>query len=86
MNIYDSVDTLIRNLVGNRKIQSQMEVLGPRLSVVITRRIKPDKRHSRQEFVVTFGAPNYRGRELIKRAKRHGFDYPLQDSRFYKKG
>lgn len=75
---------MLTKMLCDPSIRSYMRVLGPRDSIVVTRRLKPRKRASRSEFCVTIGAPNYRARQLLKRAKLRGFDFPLNDIRLYK--
>ena len=85
-DVMGPINTGIRNLRINVKARSVMELTDSNSMVVVTRRLKPrgwDKK-GRQEYVVTIGPPNYKARKLIKRAKKHHFEFPLQDIRYYK--
>lgn len=82
-DVMGPIGTGIRNLRLNPKMRSVMEIVDSRLSVRVSRRLKPS--YDRQEYVVTVGPPNYKANRMIKRAKKYGFEFPLQDIVYYRK-
>lgn len=59
-------------------IKSAFVCLDSRLVVKATKRHKDDGRHSRIEFVVTAGAPNYRERAFLKACRKAGEPFPVK--------
>ena len=47
-----------------------------------TWRRKPSGRNSREEIIVTFGAPNYADRVFIKKCKKAGESFPVKKIQF----
>ena len=52
--------------------------LSPAFTVKAVRRHRIDRRDSRVEIVLTFGAPNYKERLFIKACKRAGESFPVK--------
>ena len=61
-------------LIGSTS-RSAVKIIDGLFVVRATWRYKPDRRHMRRELVVTFGAPNYRERQLIKSGVTYGKTY-----------
>ena len=56
--------------------------LDPKTVVHATWRNKPSGRNSREEIVLTFGAPNYRDRRFIKKCLVAGEIFPVKKIQF----
>ena len=52
--------------------------LAPNLVVRATWRHKPKANHTREEFVLTFGVPNYLERRFVKHAQRAQEPFPIR--------
>jgi len=68
----DVIDHLISN-----DIRSAVKYLSPKLVVRATWRHKPSARHTREEMVVTYGAPNYLEVAFVKLLKKAGEPFPV---------
>lgn len=77
------IASMIQRMRVTPVMRSFVSILSRKEAITITRRLKPGK--ERQEFIVTIGAPNYRARDLLRRARKAGADYPIQDVRVYRK-
>lgn len=62
-----AVATAIENLVWLPDHRKSVHAVEPKLVVKLTRRFKADKRNTREDFVLTVGAPNYIEREWLRR-------------------
>jgi len=63
-------------LESNRNIlRSVTKILNSKLVVRLSRRHKYSKRNTRNEFVLTFGRPNYRETNFIKACKKRDIPY-----------
>lgn len=78
------IDKLVSDLNLDHDIRQQTAIISKLMTVVVTRRHKPSKRASREEFVVTIGRPNYENRQRIKRATRQGDNLPIFITRTYR--
>jgi hypothetical protein len=58
--------------------KTAIKYLGSRLVVRATWRHRPQTRHTREEMVVTFGAPNFLERKFIKDCFAAGENLPVK--------
>ena len=58
--------------------RSVVRYLTPKLVVRATWRHKPRSNHTREEMVVTYGAPNYREAIFAKQAVKAGEPFPIK--------
>ena len=58
--------------------KTAIKYLDAKTVVRATWRFKPRSRRTREEIVVTFGAPNYRERLFIKRCAKAGEPFPVR--------
>ena len=69
--------TVCSALIGSG-CRSAVKYLDEKTVVRATWRRKPSGSHTREEAVVTFGAPNYLERLFIKKAKKAGEPFPIK--------
>jgi hypothetical protein len=73
----DCVADLISAMMTD-KVYHIATYLNPKETIVVTRRrFKGKIIKGSKEFLVTIGKPNYRSRELIKKAKKQGLPFPI---------
>ena len=65
-------------LLQNNMVRSATAYYSPKLRVTATRAFKPDGRNTRETMSLTYGTPNYAGREFIKACKRSGEPFPVK--------
>lgn len=58
--------------------KTAIKYLSPKLIVKATWRHKPEARNTREECVVTFGAPGYRQQQFINVAVKAGEPFPIK--------
>lgn len=58
--------------------RSASKFVTPKRVITLSRRRKLDKRSSTQEFVLTVGKPNFRGREFVKAFQKAGEPFPVK--------
>lgn len=63
---------------AGRDFRTAFKVIDEKTVVKASWRFKPNGRNSREEMVVTFGAPNYEAREFIKKCKKAGEPFPVK--------
>lgn len=68
----------IVTLRNNDKVRSATAYDGPKLRVTASRAFKPDRRNTRETISVTWGTPNYAGREFVKACKKAGEPFPVK--------
>ena len=67
------VDALV-----NSQAKTATKYLDEKTVVHATWHNKPGARHTHEVMILTFGAPNYRDREFIKRCKKAGEPFPVK--------
>lgn len=65
-------------LVVDARAYRATKYISDQMVVKVTRRHKIDRRNSRDEFVVTYGKPNYEETHFIKKCKRAGEPLPVR--------
>lgn len=68
----------IQTLIANEIARSVTKYITPKLVVRATWRHKPSRRHTREEMVVTYGAPNYLEAEFVRQAVKAGEPFPVK--------
>jgi hypothetical protein len=68
-------------LIGSG-MKTAIKIIDEKTTVKATWHNKPSGRNSREEMVVTFGAPNYLDRIFIKKCKKAGETFPVKKIQF----
>jgi hypothetical protein len=63
-------------------MKTAIKIIDEKTTVKATWHNKPSGRNSREEMVVTFGAPNYLDRIFIKKCKKAGETFPVKKIQF----
>ena len=71
------VQHLIDCLRGNFNLRSASKIVSKTMVIRVTRRLKPHKKNSRDEFAVTIGSPNYKALKFIKLCVRAKEPFPV---------
>ena len=82
--VFEIEDTLTE-LNDNPSLQRVTMFVGAKEIVRATRRFPPKKGDTRMEVIVTVGAPNFRERQVIARAKRDKMTPPEKLLAFFPK-
>jgi len=69
---------LVCGALAGSDAKTATKYLDEKTTVRATWRRKPNGRNSREEMVVTFGAPNYLDRIFIKKCKKAGEPFPIK--------
>ena len=77
-----TVDEIISFLGSDPKRKTATYYIEPKKVIRVTRRHKPNKRATRNEYVVTIGAPNYLATKFIKLAKKAKEPFPINRLQF----
>lgn len=72
------------NALINSDAKTAFKVIDEKTVVHATWRFKPKGNHSREEIVITFGAPNYADRIFIKDCKKAGEPFPIKKIQYRK--
>lgn len=67
------IDTLL-----NYDVKTATKYISPKLVARATWRHKPSRKHTREEMVVTYGAPNYREVIFVKLALKAQEPFPIK--------
>jgi hypothetical protein len=78
------VSTLVDALIVDRTMYSATKYLTPKKVVRVTRRLKGSSKATREEFVVTIGAPNYLAVKFIKQCVKAKEPFPVLKIQFKK--
>lgn len=81
VNVYESAVLDVIEAVGNSCVtgaRSAVKYISEKEVVRATRRLKPDKRNTREEVVLTIGKPNYAERAFVKLCKKAGEPFPVK--------
>jgi hypothetical protein len=62
--------------------KTAIKIMDEKTIVKATWRNKPSGRNSREEMVVTYGAPDYRTLVFIKKCKKAGEPFPIKKVQF----
>ena len=62
--------------------KTAIKIIDEKTIVKATYRHKPNNRNSREEMVVTMGAPDYLTAKFIKRCKKAGEPFPVKKIQF----
>lgn len=62
--------------------KTAIKIIDEKTIVKATWRNKPKSRNRREEMVVTFGEPDYRTADFIKRRKKAGEPFPVKKIQF----
>lgn len=68
--------------LANSDAKTATKIVNEKTTVKATWRRKPSNRNSREEIVITFGAPNYADRIFIKKCKKAGEPFPVKKIQF----
>ena len=69
---------LIFIVANDATIKTATKIATPKITVRVTRRLKPLKSNRRNEYVVTIGEPNYLALRFIKLCKKAGEPFPVK--------
>lgn len=69
-------------LVDMEGAKTAIKIINEKTIVKATYRFKPSNRHTREEMVVTMGAPDYLTAQFIKRCKKAGEPFPIKKIQF----
>lgn len=64
--------------LNDGEFRSATKYMGSRLVVRATWRCKPNKKNTREELVITYGAPNYREAKFIRDCFAAGENLPVK--------
>lgn len=73
-----AVSDVLASINTDPKIKTATKFVSPKFTVKATRRFKFTRRATRDEVVLTFGAPNYKEREFIKTATKVKEPFPVK--------
>lgn len=62
--------------------KTAIKIIDEKTIVKATWRFRPDNRKSREEMIVTMGAPDYRTAAFIKSCKKAGVHFPVTKIQF----
>ena len=71
-------NAVVQTLVGSDAARSVTKYISPKLVVRATWRHKPSRKHTREEMVLTYGAPNYLETAFVKMAVKAGEPFPIK--------
>jgi hypothetical protein len=76
------IETLIDSLMADPKLRTATKILSPKSVIRVSRRLKPSKRNTRNEFVVTIGVPNYTTLKFIRLCTKVKEPFPILKIQF----
>jgi hypothetical protein len=68
----------LEHLLRFSNVRHAAVYISPRFVAKATRQRKPDRRDTRETFLVTVGAPNYYERRFIKACQKAGEPFPVR--------
>jgi hypothetical protein len=78
------IETMVAALIADRTLYSATKYVSPKKTIRVTRRLKGSSRSTRDEFVITLGAPNYLAARFIKQCKAAKEPFPVLKIQFKK--
>lgn len=84
--IAHATELIMETLTAEPHLRSASYYPTPDAVVTVTRRHKRDKRKAIEEYVLTIGKPNFRGRAWVKLRVKSGKAFPLRELQVRRRG